>query len=164
MRVTLVAVGRRMPAWIGTGVAEYAKRLPAHWSFAIREVREASGGDVGSRTAREGEAVLAAATGAVSGSGAKRGTPPYLVALDERGRAHDTAALAARLEAWQGLGRDVALLVGGADGLHPDVLAASEERWSLSPLTFPHPLVRVILVEQLYRAQSLLAGHPYHRG
>jgi len=162
MRVTLIAVGRRMPAWVGTGVEAYAKRLPSHWSFAIREVREASGGDVAARTAREGEALLAAAAGGASG--AKRGTPPHLVALDERGRAHTTAALAARLETWQGLGRDVSLLVGGADGLHVDVLARADERWSLSPLTFPHPLVRVILVEQLYRAQSLLAGHPYHRG
>ena len=157
MRVTLVAVGRRMPGWVAVGVEEYAKRLPAHWSFEIREVREASGGDAVSRTAREGEALLAAAV-------PKRGTAPHLVALDERGRAHTTITLAARLEAWQGLGRDVALLVGGADGLHADVLARADERWSLSPLTFPHPLVRVILVEQLYRARSLIDGHPYHRG
>lgn len=149
-----------MPAWVTSGVEEYAKRLPAHWSFDVREVREAGAGDVLSRTAREGEALLAAA----AGSGGRRATPPHLVALDERGRAHATAALATRLETWQGLGRDVALLVGGADGLHGDVLARADERWSLSPLTFPHPLVRVILVEQLYRAQSLLAGHPYHRG
>ena len=160
MRVTLCAVGRRMPAWVATGADEYAKRLPAHWSFEVREVKEASGGDAGVRTAREGEALLSA----VAGPAAKRGTPPHVVALDERGRAHTTKALAARLEIWQGLGRDVALLVGGADGLHADVLARADERWSLSPLTFPHPLVRVILVEQLYRAQSLLAGHPYHRG
>ena len=151
-----------MPAWVGTAVEEYAKRLPAHWSFAVREVREASGGNVSVRTAREGEALFAATTGASSGT--KRGSSPHLVVLDERGSAHTTTALAARLETWQGLGRDIALLVGGADGLHADVLARADERWSLSPLTFPHPLVRVILVEQLYRAQSLLAGHPYHRG
>ena len=148
-----------MPAWSVAGTDEYARRLPAHWSFSVREVREAAGGGVRERTAREGEALLAAAAGPAS----RRGTAPHLVALDGRGRAHTTTALAARLEAWQGLGRDVALLVGGADGLHADVLARAGERWSLSPLTFPHPLVRVILVEQLYRAQSLLAGHPYHR-
>ena len=160
MRLTLVAVGRRMPGWVTAGAEEYARRLPGHWSFEVREVAQASGGDVGSRTAREGEALLAAAAGPAS----RRAAAPHLVALDERGTRHDTAALAARLERWQGSGRDVALLVGGADGLHPDVLARADERWSLSPLTFPHPLVRVILVEQLYRAQSLLAGHPYHRG
>lgn len=159
MRLTLVAVGRRMPAWTVTGTEGYAKRLPAHWSFAIREVAQATGGDVATRTAREGEALLLA----VDGPGSRRNTPSHVVALDERGRAHTTAALAARLESWQGLGRDVTLLVGGADGLHADVLARADERWSLSPLTFPHPLVRVVVVEQLYRAHSLLVGHPYHR-
>ena len=159
VRVTLVAVGRRMPRWIASGVEEYARRLPAHWSFSVREVREASGGNALSRTAREGELLLGAAAGGAS----RRAALPHLVALDERGRSHATADLAVRLGAWQELGRDVALLVGGADGLHADVLARADERWSLSPLTFPHPLVRVIVVEQLYRAWTLCTGHPYHR-
>ena len=161
MRLTLVAVGRRMPGWVASGVEEYARRLPAHWSFAVREVREGSTGDVLARTAREGALLLEAAAG---GASRRTATPPHLVALDERGRARTSAELAARLETWQGLGRDVALLVGGADGLHADVLARADERWSLSPLTFPHPLVRVIAVEQLYRAWTVVTGHPYHRG
>lgn len=151
MRLSIIAVGKRMPGWVETGVGEYTKRLPPHWQFALREITPEARGEGARRKARESEAMLAAAG------------ERYLIALDEGGRQHDTAALARRLEHWQGLGRDVALLVGGADGLHDDVRARCDEIWSLSALTFPHPLVRVILVEQLYRAQSLLAGHPYHR-
>ena len=157
MRLSVAAVGRRMPRWVSEGAEEYARRLPARWRFAVREVAPANAGDVAGRTAREGDALLAAAASASSGE-------PYLVALDERGRAHTTRELAARLERWQTLGRDVVLLVGGADGLHERVAARADERWSLSPLTFPHPLVRVIVAEQLYRAHTLLSGHPYHRG
>ena len=175
MRLTVAAVGRRMPDWVQAGAEEYARRLPARWRFTVREVAQATGGDVVTRTAREGEMLLGTVGLASGRSRSGRGTggeaggdrgghgSSYLVALDERGRAHDTRALAGRLERWQGLGRDVALLVGGADGLHADVLARADESWSLSPLTFPHPLVRVILIEQLYRAHSLLSGHPYHR-
>jgi len=159
MRLTLCAVGRKMPAWVTAGAGDYAKRLPASWSFEVREVPQASGGDVVGRTAREGDALLAA----LERAGAHRRTAAHVVALDERGKAHTTAALAGRLEHWQALGRDIVLLVGGADGLHADVLARADERWSLSPLTFPHPLVRIVVIEQLYRAHSLLAGHPYHR-
>jgi 23S rRNA (pseudouridine1915-N3)-methyltransferase len=92
--------------------------------------------------------------------------PPsaWVVALDERGERWGTADLARRLADWQRLGRDVALLVGGANGLDPRCLGRADQRWSLSPLTLPHALVRVILAEQIYRAQSLLDGHPYHRG
>lgn len=151
MKIRIVAVGKRMPAWVESGIAEYAKRLPSHWRFALREVSATAQGDVGKRMAREGEALLSSSVN------------DWRVALDEGGRALDTAACAARLELWQGLGRDVALLIGGADGLHSDVLNAADEIWSLSALTFPHPLVRVILVEQLYRAHSLSSGHPYHR-
>jgi len=151
VKLGIVAVGKRMPGWVDAGIDEYAKRLPPYWRFKLVEVPAVANGEVEKRKAREGEALLSSSTNT------------YRVALDERGRCHDTAACAARLEHWQGLGRDVALLIGGADGLHADVLAAADETWSLSALTFPHPLVRVILVEQLYRAQSLLSGHPYHR-
>ncbi|HKJ77698.1 MAG TPA: 23S rRNA (pseudouridine(1915)-N(3))-methyltransferase RlmH, partial [Gammaproteobacteria bacterium] len=87
----------------------------------------------------------------------------YAVALDQTGKARSTETLAGRLEGWLGAGRDIALLVGGPEGLAPACLQAAEEKWSLSPLTLPHPLVRVLVAEQLFRAWSILKGHPYHR-
>jgi len=87
----------------------------------------------------------------------------HVVALDNRGASLSTAQLSQQLAKWQELGKNVELIIGGADGLHASVVSRADQMWSLSPLTFPHPLVRVILVEQLYRAQSLLDGHPYHR-
>jgi 23S rRNA (pseudouridine1915-N3)-methyltransferase len=91
------------------------------------------------------------------------GSADYVVALDVGGKQVDTAGLAGKLEDWQSLGRDIVLLIGGPDGLSEDCLSRADARWSLSALTLPHPLVRIVLVEQLYRAHSLLQGHPYHR-
>ena len=152
MKVVLHAVGRRMPDWVERGATEYAKRLPAHWKFALREHAQARGDDGATRMRREG-AVLLDAIGARA----------HVVALDERGRTHDTGAVAARLAAWSALGKPVELVIGGPDGLDDAVRQRADETWSLSPLTFPHPLVRVLVLEQLYRADSLAAGHPYHR-
>lgn len=103
--------------------------------------------------AKEGEACLRAV-----------GKGDYVVALDVRGKALSTEQLAGQFQQLRDGGRNVSLLVGGPDGLAPACLEAADARWSLSPLTFPHPIVRVILAEQLYRAWSILAGHPYHRG
>lgn len=158
MRIHLLSVGRRMPRWVGEGFTEYARRLPNECALTLTEIEPAGGGKGAHGAAEraqalEGERLLKALpAGALA------------IALDVGGRTWSTEQLAGALESWRAGGRDVALLVGGADGLAPACLARAEQRWSLSPLTFPHPLVRVILAEQLYRAWSILQGHPYHRG
>lgn len=145
-----------MPGWVEEGYREYAKRLPPECGLHLIEidpVRRVK--STASRAAREeeGRRILKAIPKGVD-----------LIALDERGRSWSTETLAGQLRNWFADGRDRALLVGGADGLAEECLARSRERWSLSALTFPHPLVRVILAEQIYRAWSLTQGHPYHRG
>lgn len=155
MRVHLLAVGIRMPDWVEAGFAEYAGRLPAECSLVLREIppeRRGKNADIERLRLKEGERLLAAVP-----KGAR------IIALDVTGRPWCTEQLAERLGAWMQDGRDVALLVGGPDGLSADCLAQAETRWSLSPLTFPHPLVRIVVAEQLYRAWSIIAGHPYHR-
>ena len=156
MRIHLLAVGRRMPGWVESGYGEYAKRLPPECALHLVEIEPGHRGKGAStEVARraERERMLAALP---------RGA--QVIALDERGRAWSTAQLAGKLADWMGDGRDLALLVGGPEGLADACLEHAEGLWSLSPLTFPHPLVRVILAEQLYRAWSILRGHPYHRG
>ena len=155
MRIHLLCVGRRMPAWVDAGYAEYARRLSGECSLNLVEIEPGHRGKGTSpEPARreEGERLLKALPkGALA------------IALDERGDAWDTARLAHELSGWLAGGRGPALLVGGADGLTTECLERAERRWSLSALTFPHPLVRVILAEQLYRAWTLVKGHPYHR-
>jgi 23S rRNA (pseudouridine1915-N3)-methyltransferase len=154
VRLRLVAVGTRMPGWVEAGFEEYAGRMPRECRLELRALalgRRGRGGSATRAIAEEGERLLAASAGCVR------------VCLDVRGRAVDTPGLARRLAAWLQGGRDVALLVGGPDGLAEACLEAADWRWSLSPLTLPHGLVRVLIAEQLYRAWSLLAGHPYHR-
>lgn len=155
MRQRLLTVSHRQPAWVVTGCAEYEKRLPRHWHFELIEIKpepRRAGADVGRVQAAEAARLRAAVP-----KGA------LVIALDDRGEAWSTADFAARLAEWERVGRDVAWLVGGADGLDPALRAAADRRVSLSPLTLPHGLVRIVLVEQLYRATTLLAGHPYHR-
>jgi len=155
MRIHLLCVGRRMPGWVEAGYAEYAKRLPGECALHLVEIEpghRGKGANPDQARREEGERLLRALP---------KGALP--VALDEGGEPWDTVRLAAELSGWLGGGRDPALMVGGADGLAPACLERAERRWSLSALTFPHPLVRVILAEQLYRAWSLMKGHPYHR-
>lgn len=153
MRLRVIAVGTRMPAWVDAGVQDYARRLPRELAFTIDEVKPAvHRADIASAMADEGQRVLSRA-----GSGTR------LVVLDERGQPWTTRELAQLLAQWQQDARDIALLIGGADGHAPMVRIAAEATWSLSPLTLPHALVRVILVEQIYRATTVLRGHPYHR-
>ncbi|MEX0382352.1 23S rRNA (pseudouridine(1915)-N(3))-methyltransferase RlmH [Spiribacter sp. 1M153] len=154
MRLNMVAVGRRPPDWIRTGVDEFAQRMPRHLPLAVKAVNPGDArrsGDVDRARAQEADALLAAAGSA------------RLIALDERGRSWRTPDLAEYLDAALHEGRDLAFVIGGADGLDKRCLNAAERRWSLSALTLPHMLVRVIVAEQLYRAWTLLAGHPYHR-
>ncbi len=156
MRIRLVAVGQRMPDWVQQGYREYARRLPPECRLELIEIPAETRGrkaDVARLLRREGERQLAAVP---------RGD--RVVALDVAGQSWDTPRLAGQLTRWLEDGRDVSLLVGGPEGLAPDCLARAEQRWSLSPLTLPHPLVRVVVAEALYRAWSLLRNHPYHRG
>ena len=155
MRIRLLAVGTRMPNWVNEGFDVYCKRLPRHLDLVLEEIpagRRKNAGDIAIATAREGEELLRRA-----------GDADRVVALDERGRQWDTRELAERLDCWQSDCRRVALLVGGADGLANDCLERAHEAWSLSRLTLPHALVRVVVAEQIYRAWTLLQGHPYHR-
>ncbi|MBK1645954.1 23S rRNA (pseudouridine(1915)-N(3))-methyltransferase RlmH [Thiocapsa imhoffii] len=155
MRVHLIAVGRRMPQWVQTAYGDYAKRLPPECALVLHEIEPGARGKaeppVRARAA-EGERMLRAIP-----KGAR------VIALDVRGEPWSTEQLSLQLTSWLAGGRDVACLVGGPDGLAETCLTRAEQRWSLSRLTFPHPLVRVILAEQLYRAWSLTRGHPYHR-
>jgi len=155
MRISLIAVGTRMPDWVEAGVSEYRKRLPAEINFEIREIALAKRGknaDVARATQQEGAAMLAAI--------AARDT---VIALDVLGKSVSTENLATALRDWQMHGDNISLLVGGPDGLASECLARAEQRWSLSALTLPHPLVRVVLAEQIYRAWTINNNHPYHR-
>ncbi|HSG10450.1 MAG TPA: 23S rRNA (pseudouridine(1915)-N(3))-methyltransferase RlmH [Gammaproteobacteria bacterium] len=155
MHIHLVAVGTRMPAWVSTGYGEYARRMPRECTLELVEIPP--GNRSKSRTteqarAEEGQQMLAAIP-----------RDCEVIALDVTGKSWSTETLAVRLDEWLGSGRDVALLVGGPDGLDASCLARASHRWSLSELTFPHALVRILVAEQLYRAWTLRQGHPYHR-
>ncbi|MDE2149529.1 MAG: 23S rRNA (pseudouridine(1915)-N(3))-methyltransferase RlmH [Gammaproteobacteria bacterium] len=151
MRVRLIAVGQRLPAWAQSAVAEYARRLPRGWRFELSEL-PAARGEPERRRDDEGRRILRLAAGA------------ELIACDQLGQTLDTAGWARALARWRQAGSSVALVIGGAEGLSEEVLRSSAARWSLSALTLPHALARVLVVEQLYRASTLLDGHPYHRG
>lgn len=155
MKFWIISVGRRPPAWAEAGVGEYLKRMGSGCPVAVREVapvKRSRGVSLRACLEKEGRAVIAAAP---------RGA--HVVALDEHGRQRTTKELAAKMRAWLNGGRDVAFLVGGSGGLSDECKAFADESWSLSKLTFPHSLARVMLAEQLYRGWSLLSGSPYHR-
>ncbi len=156
MKIHLLAVGSRRPAWESLGFEEYARRMPPECALQLVEIptsKRARTTPLERAVRREGERMLAAIPARAQ-----------VLALDEQGQAWSTSRLAHLLTGWLQNGRDVALLVGGPDGLAPACLQRADERWSLSPLTLPHGLVRVIVAEQLYRAWSMTRQHPYHRG
>ena len=155
MQIHLLSVGTRMPRWVEEGYAEYAKRLPPECALRLVEIpagRRGKGEDLSRILQREAEWLI----GAIPAQA-------RVLALEVTGTPWSTEQLARKLAGWLSDGRDLALLVGGPEGLADACLERAERRWSLSPLTFPHPLVRVILAEQIYRAWSLLHNHPYHR-
>jgi 23S rRNA (pseudouridine1915-N3)-methyltransferase len=155
MRLTLYAVGNKMPAWVTQGFTEYSRRFPRDLSFDLVEIppgKRGKNADINRILDKEGELLLAAIP---KGS--------RIVTLEVNGNAWTTPQLAVQLEKWQFDGRDVALLVGGPEGLAPACIEASEQKWSLSTLTMPHPMVRVLVAESLYRAWSVNNNHPYHR-
>jgi 23S rRNA (pseudouridine1915-N3)-methyltransferase len=155
MKARLIAVGERAPAWVAEGFSEYQKRL-SHWlPLELLEVApglRGKGRDAARAMQDEGQRVIAALP-----------KNAYVVALDGRGKAYSSEQLAQRLEFWRQQGRDLAFLIGGPEGHAPEVMSSANESWSLGPLTLPHMLVRLVVAEQLYRAASLLANHPYHR-
>jgi len=153
MKFLIVAMGQRLPAWAEAACQDYLGRF-GDWQVEMRAL---------SAQAREGKPVAAVMQAEAKRLNAAIGTQCRRVILDERGKSYTSAALAARVQAWREDGRDVALVIGGADGLDPDFKANADEALRLSDMTLPHALARVILVEQLYRAWSLLNNHPYHR-
>jgi 23S rRNA (pseudouridine1915-N3)-methyltransferase len=155
MRIRLLTITHKSPSWIQEGYLEYAKRMPPTCSLELIEIPAEKRGnnvDVARVTEREGEKMLA------------RIHPQHrVIALDVKGKQFSTEELAARLGEWQQDGRHIDLLIGGPEGLAPACLQKAEEKWSLSLLTFPHIIVKLIVAEQLYRAWTILAHHPYHR-
>jgi 23S rRNA (pseudouridine1915-N3)-methyltransferase len=154
MKLRVVALGHRMPAWVGAGFADYAKRLPREWKLDLVELKPEArdrGRSVAQTLAVESARIATAAAGC------------RLIALDEHGIAWTTREFARQLGTWQDAAQDVAFVVGSADGMHADVKARASSVVALSAMTLPHGLARVFLIEQIYRAASLLGGHPYHR-
>lgn len=155
MQIHLIAIGDKMPRWVQEGYDEYAKRLPGECALRLVEISAGKRGknaDIARIMRDESERLLNAIP---------RGS--QVVALEVGGRSWSTEQLAKKLDGWMNSGQDLALLVGGPEGLTDAARAAAGQLWSLSPLTLPHPLVRVVVAEQLYRAWSILKNHPYHR-
>lgn len=155
MKIHLIAVGTRMPAWVETAYADYAARLPRECRLELKEIPVAERGknaDIERLKRDEGEKILKAIP---------RGA--QVIALDEHGDGLGSVDWSQALAQWLRSGNDICLLIGGPDGHAPEVLKAAQRKWALSRLTLPHALVRVLVAEQLYRAWSILANHPYHR-
>jgi 23S rRNA (pseudouridine1915-N3)-methyltransferase len=153
MHLSIIAVGQRMPDWVQSGYTEYSKRLPSQFSLKLIEIPAVKrGGNNARAIEEEGARVLQAIT-----------ADTRVIVLDERGKSWQTRELSKAMDDWLHDGRDVAFVIGGADGHAESVRQRAERLWSLSALTLPHGMVRVVLAEQLYRAWSLLQGHPYHR-
>jgi 23S rRNA (pseudouridine1915-N3)-methyltransferase len=155
MIISLIAMGKKMPQWIQEGFAEYAKRLPLDLKLeliAIPSHKRTSKQDISRTIRQENEQMLAAIP-----------KDSYTIALDVKGVQWDTYQLAMHLQKWRNSGQSISLLVGGPEGLAQACLDRADHKWSLSLLTFPHTLIRVMVAEQLYRAWSILSHHPYHR-
>jgi len=154
VKLRIISVGHKMPAWVETACAEYIKRMPRELTVEIIEIKPDKRADgKNSVVVQEAEAkrILEAAG------------RDFLIACDERGQEVTTLLLADKMQFWQGLGRDVSIVIGGADGLHASLKQQADWLWGLSKLTLSHVFVRVLLCEQLYRAHSVTQGHPYHR-
>ena len=155
MRITVLAIGTRMPGWVEEAVQVYLQRLPRHIELKFQALPAAQRG--GSMSAdkqreKEGDAMLKALR-----------EPAHVIALDERGKSFSSREVAGQLENWLATQPNVVILIGGADGLADACRQRADQTWSLSALTLPHALVRVVLAEQIYRAWTLTQGHPYHR-
>jgi 23S rRNA (pseudouridine1915-N3)-methyltransferase len=154
MKLSVLAVGHRQPAWVNEGCAEYLKRMPRELPATVLEIKPEP------RGSKTREQLLAAEKARIKDAlpGSYR-----LVVLDEKGDDLTTLKLAKRLEVWMQDGRDVVLLIGGADGIDEELKQRADDKLRLSSLTLPHGMARLVLCEQLYRAVSVLKNHPYHR-
>jgi len=155
MRLQLIATGTKMPSWVESGFQEYARRFPPEMPLELVEIaagKRTKKADINRLTDAEGEKMLQAVN-----------KQARIVTLEVGGKPWSTQKLSQRLEHWQQDGRDVSFLIGGPEGLSTECQQRSDEQWSLSPLTLPHPLVRIVVAESLFRAWSLLNNHPYHR-
>jgi 23S rRNA (pseudouridine1915-N3)-methyltransferase len=155
MHIRLIAVGDRQPGWVDDAFRTYAERFPRAWKFRLdvmATARRSKGDRPDSAIAEEGQKIL---------DTIDRGEQAVL--LDERGQQLSSTGLSARLDSWQADGRDLCFIIGGPDGVAPGVRERADFSWSLSNLTLPHGLARVLFAEQMYRAWSLQVGHPYHR-
>lgn len=155
MKLKIIAVGTKMPAWVEAGFTEYSRRMPPELKIELIELplgQRGKGADIKRAMTKEGEAMMKAIA-----------TSDKVIALDVLGKSWSTEKLASQLAGWQFEGCDFCFLIGGPDGLAPECLARADAKWSLSALTMPHPLVRIMLAEQLYRAWTINVGHPYHK-
>lgn len=155
MKIRVIALGSKMPSWVETGVKEYQKRLKGDINFELVEcpiAKRTKTGNIATWLSQESNIIRQQLAQA-----------DYLVVLDSHGKLHSTETFAERLAHWQHLGQTIAIVIGGPDGIDHTIKTLAKESISLSKMTFPHPMVRIILVEQLYRAMSVLKGHPYHK-
>ncbi|MBC8493362.1 MAG: 23S rRNA (pseudouridine(1915)-N(3))-methyltransferase RlmH [Candidatus Thioglobus sp.] len=154
MKINLVVIGKKMPDWIQTGINHYQKQLPAQLNFNLiaLEAQKRKGKNIEQIKALEGELIIKASKDS-----------SLVIAFDEHGKQHTTKAIAKYLGDWQQNGETISLIIGGADGLSNEVKNHANQLWGLSNLTLPHSMARLLAVEQLYRAHSLLTNHPYHR-
>ena len=154
MKLRIISVGHKMPSWVESACAEYTKRMPREATVEIIDIKpekRAAGNSTENIQLIEAKRILEAVG------------KDFCIALDERGQEVTTLQLSDKFKDWQASSRDVALIIGGADGLHTSVKQKADWLWGLSKLTLPHAMVRVLLVEQLYRAHSVITNHPYHR-
>ena len=155
MKLKIISIGKGMPPWVQAAFAEYQKRLPKACLLQLIEIDSKlnyKNLSVNAIQEKESNLLLAACD-----------KTDFIVALDKTGQSWSTQILSEKMANWLELGKDIVLLIGGPEGLSADCLKRANQTWSLSALTFPHPMVRIILAEQLYRARSILQGHPYHR-
>ena len=146
MRLTIIAVGHKMPSWVSTAYQEYSKRLPSDCAVELKELKPDSS------PAKEAVKIVAVIP-----------KNTLVIALDEHGKDFTTQDIAIQLKQWREIGKDVVFLIGGANGLDASLKSKETLIWRLSSLTLPHAMARLVLIEQLYRAWTILQGHPYHR-
>lgn len=154
MKLHIISIGHKMPSWVEKACTEYIKRMPRELTVDIIEIKPDKRAD-----GKNSAAVQEAEAKRILEAGGK----DFLIVCDERGQEVTTLQLAEKMQFWQTLGRDVSIVIGGADGLHPELKKQADFQWGLSKLTLPHAFVRVLLCEQLYRAHTVIQGHPYHR-
>ncbi|MCQ9616836.1 23S rRNA (pseudouridine(1915)-N(3))-methyltransferase RlmH [Paenalcaligenes niemegkensis] len=155
MKIYVVAVGHRMPDWVNQAWDDYVRRMPAEFSIELKEIKPEA-----RTTGKTRQQMMLAEAKRIDAAIPEK---VWRIALDERGRDLSTVALRDQLQQWRDQSLDIALIIGGPDGLDPALKQRCQQQIRISSLTLPHPMVRVVLVEQLYRAWSMLSGHPYHR-